>query len=82
MRRNLIEPDSLLAQSKNCGGSMKTKEEELSFVGNCFHRSMPPHTANHSDNTVQLVFNYVVHPFDNRGYSAISSSQYRPFPSR
>ncbi len=45
-RKVLIGPNSLLAQQKVCGGSMKTEEEDMSSVGDCFHRSMPPHTAN------------------------------------
>ena len=51
-RKTLIEPDSLLAQQIVCGGSMKTEEEDMSSVGDCFHRSMPPHTANHPDMTL------------------------------
>ena len=50
-RKTLIEPDSLLAQQIVCGGSMKTEEEDMSSVGDHFHRSMPPHTANHPDMT-------------------------------
>ena len=52
-RKILIEPDSLLAQQKDCGGSMKTEEEDMSSVGDHFHRSMPPHTANHPDMTLR-----------------------------
>jgi hypothetical protein len=51
-RKILIEPNSLLAQQKVCGGSMKTEEEDMSSVGDRFHRSMPPHTANHPDVTL------------------------------
>ena len=38
---------------------MKTEEEDMSSVGDCFHRSMPPHTANHPDMTLRILFNFM-----------------------
>ena len=31
----------------------------MSSVGDCFHRSMPPHTANHPDVTLRILFNLI-----------------------
>jgi len=60
---------SCLAQQKVCGGSMKTEEEDLSSVGDCFHRSMPPHTANHSDTTFMNLAYYEKHSFNSHSLS-------------
>ena len=38
---------------------MKTEEEDMSSVGDCFHRSMPPRTANHPDMTLRILFNLI-----------------------